>query len=243
MKDHSPISIPWAIILGSILISVSILISGGIIKLKLNSQGSNPTSLNQQPQEQTPPAPNKIEGVTKVQGVTAGNLPTLGSKDAKVTIVEFADFQCPFCGRFFSETEPQIKKDYLDSGKAKLSFRDFAFLGPESNDAALAARCANEQGKFWQYHDYLYSHQGGENQGVFSKDNLKKFASDLGLNTGQFNDCIDANKYLKDVNDDIAVARKLGVNSTPTVFINGAEVVGAQPYANFKSVIDQALAQ
>ncbi|HEX7042777.1 MAG TPA: DsbA family protein [Patescibacteria group bacterium] len=175
--------------------------------------------------------------------VSVGNLPVLGNKDAKVKVIEFADFQCPFCEQWFSQVEPQIKKDYIDTGKIAFYWRDYPFLGQESDYAASAARCANEQGKFWEFHDYLYQHQGQENSGTFSKDNLKGFAASLGLNTDQFNSCLDADKYSKDYQTDLSDGQKAGVNGTPTVYVNGVAIVGAQPYTAFKSAIDQALSK
>lgn len=235
VKENSfPLSTQASILIGSVIISVSILISGGIIKL----QGSpTPTATA------TVPQGNHQTGGTVAQAnVTAGNLPTLGNKDAKVLVVEWADFQCPFCRRFFDEVEPQIKKNYIDTGKIRFAFRDFAFLGTESNDAANAARCAADQNKFWEFHDYLYSHQGQENSGTFSKDNLKQFGAALGLNTGKFNSCIDNDTHAKEVSDDVAAGRSAGVSGTPTSFVNGTQLVGAQPYSAFKAAIDSVLA-
>ena len=106
---------------------------------------------------------------------------TLGDAGAKVTIILYEDFQCPFCGRFFHDSEQSIRDTYLKNGQVQLVYRDFAFLGRESTKSAEAARCAGEQGKFWEYHDYLFSHQMGENQGAFSDLNLKSFAGILKL--------------------------------------------------------------
>lgn len=174
--------------------------------------------------------------------VSQGNLPVLGNKDAKVKIIEFADFQCPFCERFFTEVVPNIKKDYVDKGLASFAFRHYAFLGQESTDAANASECANEQGKFWQYHDYLYEHQSGENQGTFAKDKLKEFALALGLNAEQFNTCLDSNKYQSNIDKDLEDGQKAGVDGTPATFVNGILISGALPYSEFKAQIEKALA-
>lgn len=173
--------------------------------------------------------------------VGVGHFPLLGDKNAKVTVIEFADFQCPFCENFFTNVEANIKKDYVDSGKVKFAFRHYAFLGQESTDSANAAECANDQGKFWEYHDYLYTHQGSENSGAFSKENLKGFAATLGLDTGTFNDCLDTNKDKANVDKDIKEGGTAGVNGTPATFVNGVLISGAAPYADFKAAIDKAL--
>ncbi len=237
MKEHSPISTQAAILIGALIIAVSNLMGSGIIKLQGLATTQTPTTQVAQVGNvgNVSPAPS---GSVVVQGVTAGNLPTLGDKNAKVLVVEWADYQCPFCKQWFDSVENQFKKDYVDTGKVQFAFRDFAFLGQESNDAANAARCANEQGKYWDYHDYLYSHQGSENSGTFSKDNLKKFAASLNLNSDQFNSCVDSNKYAKDVQ----AGKKAGTNGTPTVYINGTQLVGAQPYSSYQQAIDAALA-
>ena len=173
--------------------------------------------------------------------VDEGEGPQLGSLDAPVTVVEFADFQCPFCGRFFRDTLPTIKKDYVDTGKVKFVFRNFAFLGQESTDAGMAAYCAEDQGKFWEYHDYLFTNQNGENGGSFSVANLKGFAFDLGLNVSQFSSCLDSQKYKDRVDGDTEAGRNAGVTGTPSTFVNGRMIVGAVPTETFVEEIEKAL--
>lgn len=164
-----------------------------------------------------------------------------GDPNAPVTIIEFGDFQCPFCGRFAAQTEPQLDEQYIQSGKVRFGYFNFAFLGSESTWAAEAAECAADQDKFWEYHDKLYASQSGENQGTFNKDNLKKFAEKLGLDTKAFNDCLDSGKYTALVQDDTSASSALGVQSTPTFLINGQSVVGAQPFNVFQQTIDALL--
>ena len=164
-----------------------------------------------------------------------------GDPNAPVTIIEFADFQCPFCGRFFAQTEPQINEQYIQSGKVRLGYFNFAFLGQESTWAAEAAECAADQNKFWEYHDKLYATQSGENQGAFNKGNLKRFARDLGLDTTAFNECLDSGKYTQLIQDESSMASSVGVRSTPTFLINGQPVVGAQPFEIFEQTIDSLL--
>lgn len=181
---------------------------------------------------------------TKPVKVDLGNLPVLGDENAKITIIEFADYQCPYCEAFFTQVEPILREEYVKKGLAKMQWRDFAFLGPESFWAAEAARCANDQGKFWQYHDLLLNRQKGENEGAFSKENLKTFAGELGLNTADFDSCLDTGKYTQAVKDDTDYGRSVGVTGTPGTFINGEQVVGVDrndPFTQFKVVIDKYL--
>ncbi len=165
----------------------------------------------------------------------------IGDPNAPVTIIEFADFQCPYCGRFFTQTKPQIDEQYMQSGEVRFGYFNFAFLGDESTWAAESAECAADQDKFWEYHDKLYRSQSGENQGAFNKDNLKKFAEELGLDTQTFNECLDSGKYMSLIQTDTSPSSALGVQSTPTFLINGQAVVGAQPFEVFKQTIDPLL--
>ncbi len=174
--------------------------------------------------------------------VGVGHFPALGKSTAPVTVVEFADFRCPYCERFFQDAESNIIKDYVNTGKVKFYFRSFAFLGPESTVASEAAECANEQGQFWKFHDWLYSNQAPESDTTYySKDNLIKYAANLGLNKTQFASCLNSDKYASAVQQDLSDGEAAGVNGTPTTFINGTPLVGAQPYSAVKAAIDQAL--
>ena len=188
-----------------------------------------------------PAADNSATQEKVMETVLAKTRHFKGDPDAPITIIEFADFQCPFCGRFFAETEPQIDEQYMQSGKVRFGYFNFAFLGPESTWAAEAAECAADQNKFWEYHDKLYESQSGENQGAFNKDNLKKFAKELGLDTSAFDDCIDSGKYTQLIEEESSMASSIGVRSTPTFLVNGQAVVGAQPFAIFEQTIDSLL--
>ncbi len=167
--------------------------------------------------------------------------PILGNKDAKVTIIEYADFQCPFCKKLYDTVFKQLKTEYIDTGKVKFSYQDYAFLGEESNFSAEAAKCAQDQGKFWEFHNYLYDNQGGENEGAFSLANMKKFGIAVGLNTKDFNTCVDSRIHKVDVESETQGANQYGVQATPTVFVNGKRFEGAQSYATFKQAIEEAL--
>jgi len=185
-----------------------------------------------------------------------GALPTLGSTNAKVSVLIFEDFQCPYCAIYEGNeiggaqydairgVSGKIRTDYIDAGKSvKLTPVILSFLGEESVRAAEAAFCADDQGKFWQYHDYAFGkHTGHENAGTLSDANLKQFAVDLGLDTAAFNACFDAGKYADKVAQITTDASdKAGVSSTPTIFVNGKQV--SPEYASVKAAIDAALAK
>ncbi|MDO8467223.1 MAG: DsbA family protein [bacterium] len=168
----------------------------------------------------------------------------LGSVDAPVTLVEFGDYQCPFCGRFFSQVEPKIREEYIKTGKVKMIYRDFAFLGPESVEASMASQCAAEQKKFWEYHDGLYAAEvsdGREHNGNLSEIFFKSLASSLGLDRTRFDSCLSSKKYFKEVEKDYADGLAAGVTGTPTTFVNGKALSGAVPYEQIKVAIDEAL--
>jgi len=164
-----------------------------------------------------------------------------GNRSAKVVIVEYGDFQCPFCGKFAKETKPQIYDNYVKTGKAAFIWRDFAFLGEESFRASEAARCAGEQGKFWEYHDKLFANQNGENEGAFADANLKKFAEDLQLDTAKFNLCFASGKYKAAIGASTEGGRRAGVRGTPATFVDGKFISGAVPFTTFKQLIEEAL--
>lgn len=168
--------------------------------------------------------------------------PVLGNAAAAVVIREYGDFQCPSCGAFARLVEPQIRTAYIDTGKVRLEWHDFVWIGQESRDAANAARCAGDQGRFWDYHDLLYRSQGGENSGAFSKDHLKTFGAGLGLDVAAFNACVDSGSHLDAVAADFADVSAKGFNGTPTFLIGSQRIVGAQPFAVFQAAIDAALA-
>ena len=224
-EDPNPYTIPFAIVLAGVIIAGAILFT--------NNRDVIPT-------KQVAQVGNAIPPATDFKSLEAG-APLLGDPNAPVAIVEFADFQCPFCERFYTDSAKNIIEKYVKTGKAKFIYRDFAFLGEESNFAAQAARCAGDQGKYWQYHDYLFEHQNGENEGAFAKEHLKNFALQIGLNGGEFNNCIDSGKHAQDVANDTEMGRKFGVTGTPTTFINGKLVQGAVPFSQIEPVILDAL--
>lgn len=198
------------------------------------SPGASPAVAPDQLAQPEAPAGKPIE---EAGGV--GTLPVKGNEDAPVTIIEFSEYQCPFCGRYSRETLPQITEDYIETGKVKYYFRDFPLSFHQyAQKASEATRCANDQGKFWEYHDQVF-----ENQATLNEDNLKEWAADLGLDADQFNDCLDEGQFEQVVKKDLADGQTAGVRGTPSFFINGQVLRGAQPYEEFKKVIDEALAE
>lgn len=168
----------------------------------------------------------------------------LGKKNAPVTMIEFSDFQCPFCRSLWRETLPQIKKEYIDTGKVKFVYRDFPLsFHSGATPAAEGAECARDQGKFWEMHDAIFEEQQKQGSGTiqFTADDVKKWAANIGLNTTKFNQCLDSGKYKQEVEKDIADGSAAGVSGTPATFINGRLISGAYPFAAFKVIIDEEL--
>ncbi len=166
----------------------------------------------------------------------------MGDPNAPVKIVEYADFQCPYCQRFWQETEAKIISTYVETGKVYFESRSMgSFIGPESGAAAEAAYCAGDQGRYWEYHDLLYKNLLGENVGSFAEPNLLKFAQTLNLNMTQFKDCLSSGKYKDRIQQDYDDAVAAGVRGTPSFLINGKLVAGAQPFEVFQQEIDAAL--
>jgi len=195
--------------------------------------------------------PTQPPGARIIQGLLDDD-PVKGNPDATITIVEFSDFQCPFCQRFHQTTLPLILENYVDTGKVKFVYRDYPIQNLHPNGAistALAAECADEQGKFWQYHDKLFQTQKNWER-LASADvvnELKTFAADLELDTNQFNDCLNSGKYIDEVNNDLQDGASYGITGTPGFFIGNEErgyikVSGAQPYSVFQNILDQMLA-
>ncbi len=170
--------------------------------------------------------------------VEAGQAPFFGNKDAKVTIVEFSDFQCPFCSRA-ADTVNQLKKKY--GSKIKVAFKHFPLpMHQQARPASEASMCVNDQGqdKFWKFHDLMF-----KNQDKLDKANLEKYAKESGADVKKFNECVDSKKYADYVQKDMAYGEKIGVKSTPTFFVDGEIVSGAVPIETFSEIIDEKLAE
>ena len=184
--------------------------------------------------------PEKIEVADELpREVTQNN--TMGDPNAPVHIIEYGDFQCPYCLKFWTETEPQLIEEYVNTGKVYFEYRSFPILGPESAWAAEGAYCAGDQNKFWEYHDTLFTNWTGENVGDFTKEKLIKYAEALDLNMNDFETCLSEGKHKGTVEQDVAEADANGVHATPTFFINGFKLEGSQPFSVLKDFIEQAL--
>ncbi len=177
---------------------------------------------------------------------------TMGDPNAPIQIEEFSDYQCPYCARFFEETEAQIVDAYVDTGKVFFVYRSFGnFIGPESQSAAEAAYCAGDQGQYWEYHDMLMSNQTGENVGAFTDRRLQAFAETLGLDMDAFNSCFNGGQYTQRVQQDFVDGKAAGVTGTPafviTYEVNGESkqrlIAGAYPFSEFQTQLDDALAE
>lgn len=187
------------------------------------------------PQAPTAPDPEQVKKDLKM-----GHLPVEGNENAKVTIVEFSDFECPFCGRFYSETLGQIRSEYIETGKVKLYFRHYPLsFHPKAVPLAHAAECANDQGAFLKMHDKIFDNAATVS--TATDDIMKGWAGELGLDTATFNSCFDAKTHQKEIDEDFAAGGAVGVSGTPTFYINGKQLVGAQPFSAFKAIIDEEL--
>ena len=224
-KEKRDLVLPVSILIGAVMIT------GALIFTTLYKGGGaapvvagNTTS--------TSPAGNILSSAstTALLALTTRDA-ILGSSDAPVTLIEYGDYQCPYCAEYFQNVQPEVLKDYISTGKVKMVFRNFAFLGPESTAAAEAAECAEDQNELWPYHDALYSAKvadyakgGKEDDGVLNRALFLHIAQQLGMNIQMFTSCIDTNKYAGVVAQEVTDAGNVGVQSTPTTFIDGVMV-------------------
>lgn len=171
--------------------------------------------------------------------------PQLGKADAKVTIIEFGDYQCPLCRAFWRETLPRIKKEYVETGRVRIVFRDFPIqdIHPEATVTAMAAECAEDQGKFWEFHDKVFREQDRRGRDVvrYKVADVKRWATDVGLEAAAFNECLDSERHKAEVQKDYKDGADIGMNGTPVFFINGRALVGAHPFATFQKIIEEEL--
>lgn len=170
----------------------------------------------------------------------------IGKSNAPATLTVWEDFQCPLCGEFTRQIEPRLYADFVEPGLLRIVYRDFAFIGQESFDAAAAARCAGDQGKFWPYHDYLFWNQGPENGGAFSRARLEVIASAVGLDRGAFDSCLGAGSALAAAKAETAAAQAASIGETPTLVVDNDVMPGAPlsdvQYAALSNVVKASIA-
>ena len=250
-EDKPRISVPNAILIGSALISLSILISGGVIRVKSKTTANTAS-------ETTSPSPSVLGAAAspppsnQIVKVSFDDDPVLGNKDAKVTIVEFSDYECPFCKRHFTQTWPDVKTNYIDKGLVKLIYRDLPLsFHPNAQKEAEAAECSRDQGgdeMYFRYHDEMFKRTTSNGTGI-ALDQLPIIAKDLGLDETKFKQCLDAEKYKTEVTKDAEYANSIGANGTPSFFIGktekdsvtGTKIDGARPFSSFQALIDPLL--
>ncbi len=241
-KPKRDFFLPASIIIAALLISFSLIYSVGKKSLS---------------QEKRINFPNQVSSENRAYfgQIDLTNVPVLGNPEAPVTIIEYGDYQCPFCAHFFEEVEPLVKKEYIETGKAKFIYKDLAFLGPESILAAEATKCAQEQGKYWEFHDAIFEIEinedlrddgkkngSSENSGNLTQEFFVNLARQFSLDSKAFQECLKSRKYNayieKDFNEARSIVPDLG---TPLFFINNEIVRGFVPYSEFQKVLEKAL--
>lgn len=196
---------------------------GGLIITNQENLGTNSMVLNKK---------NLLDGST-----------ILGNPDAKISIVEFGDYQCTFCYKFHDETMKIILEQYVMDGEVNFVYKDFPLNGAPSIMASEASYCAQDQGKFWEYHDLIYENWEGENTGWLTRNALDRFAKEVKLNLSEFNSCMNDSKYRQKVLENEQFAREIDVDATPSFIIfdntNAYRIIGAQPFEKFEQVLDE----
>lgn len=232
-------------ILGSLYTKIKMYESGAVAKV-----GTTGTGGTDQPPAQPPAAEQPA-----IVDVALDDDPVLGDKNAPVTLIEFSDYECPFCKRHFDETYPSIKSKYIDTGKVKMIFRDLplSFHDPMATKEAVAANCARVQGgdgAYYKFHDEIFKRTTSNGNGL-NDEAIQKIAADLQLNTSLFTACLSDAAQKKEVTDDLAYASTVGADATPTFFvgkstgqtIKGERLVGAYPLTSFETLIEKYLSQ
>jgi protein-disulfide isomerase len=230
---HAP-----SLAIGAIIASITIV----VVMLGINDSWDKQELLIEPTPEIDQIEPTKITMDTFV----LNGSPILGDPNAPITLVEFGDYQCHYCNVFFQSIEEDIIKNYVETGKVKMIFKDYNIIGPDSINASHGAHCANEQELFWEYHDILYSNWTGENNGWASSSNLRIFADEINVNVDKWTECMNEKTHSKRIIDSNNDAKSLQLTGTPAFFIinsNGevSKLFGAQPFEIFEKVFDKEL--
>lgn len=204
--------------------------------------GSSSKASTNPPSTSSPAASASAQPISLARRV-AGDPLAIGRVDAPVVLIEYSEFQCPFCGLFTRDTQPTLIKKYVANGILRIEWRDFPYLGPESNTAALAGRAAANQGKFWEYHDALFAHQFSPNSNHLTEAYLTGIAKKLGLDIALFTTDLHSSATKAAVDMDFTEGQNIGVTGTPSFLVNSTPIVGAQPLQIFAQAIDVAAAQ
>ncbi len=231
-------SLPIAIVITGIIIGGAIIFSQGDSQPRETEQVQE--DLTQEIQLQpTQPQPIESQSQANIDDIEIEGWPSLGNIDAPVTIVEYSDFACPFCGRFFEETLPLIKENYIDTGQVRYVYKDFPVVGGDR--AAEAAHCADEQGSFWEYHDLLFENLN-QDRGRWSDSQVHQgYAQILGIDANALVECFEERRYQEKVIRSAQEAASLGIQGTPGFIINNEIVFGAQPFQVFEEIIKKEL--
>jgi protein-disulfide isomerase len=252
-NDFSHYVLPLSILLAAVIIGWSLMsaattLGNGLDGLTIGGGTGTTVPTVPTPNDDTlaPAGPTQTMAELAVNG--AGSI---GSESAPVVIVEYSDYQCPFCRVWFNQSEEQLIQTYVDTGKVQFVYKDFPLsFHPMAAPSANAARCAGDQGKYWEYHDALYAEQNALNaQGgtvQYTLADIKAWGKKIGLNESTFNACVDADTYASEIAENMAEGQTVGVGGTPSFVIGlrnetGQLVVGAQPYSTFQAALDSLL--
>ena len=231
--------LPYLLIGGGVLVAAAVAI---IVFAALGrDSGPDPTA-EVTAQDEIGPTPTQVVTVAEDKPAPAPTPDEPAVETALVTLEEFGDFQCSHCAQFALGMGKQLKEDFVETGRIRFVFRHFPFIGEESFRAAEATECAADQDKFWEYHDTVFENWKGVNQGAYSDDNLKGFASHLRLDRDDFDSCLDGGKYRGKVEEDLHLGERLGVNSTPSLFLEGHRIQVAS-YSELAQLIESVIAE
>lgn len=230
------------------VIAIGVIVAGSIVAVFTMSSNSN-SGLVQATTAKDKPVGNKSaqEIITQILSPSIDKAQPLGNNSAKITVVEFGDYQCTWCHNWHSSTKDMFLSNYVDTGKVRFLFKDYPIndlSDKASSMAAQASYCAADQGKYWKYHDELYNNWKGENTGWVTKESLERFATNVGISDmSTFSSCLNSGKYAGVVKDNYNLATSIGLDATPSFIIlaQGHQpqlLKGAYPYSAFEKVID-----
>jgi protein-disulfide isomerase len=224
---------------------VAVLVTGAMLVPALLDGGSEEPSRGaaEVSREGGRPPLDENDPLLQVIRRDAGDPLAVGDVDAPVVMINYSDFQCPFCGKFARDTEPVLMERFVENGTLRIEWRDFPYLGPESTTAARAGRAAAAQGRFWQFHDAMYEDQPPPNSGKITEDYLADVAERIGLDVERFRRDMSSKKIARAVQRDFQEGQSIGVTGTPAFLVNGQPVMGAQPTDVFVELIEQSAEQ